>query len=292
MKTTCHSEYGRVATVMLKKAADAFIDDKTLSDQWKPLNFLSKPDLPKSISQYEAFENILTSHGAQPIYLPANRTLSLDSIYTRDAAVVTDFGVILCNMGKATRAGEPAAEGQVFEQNDVKVLGVIKSPGTLEGGDCAWVDGNTLAVGLTKRTNKEGIRQLKSFLEPKGVEVLVAIMPDYRDASDVFHLMSVFSPIDKDMAVVYTLLMPVGFRDELLRRGYTLIDVPEKEFGSMGCNVLAIAPRTCLMMAGNPRTKTLIEDAGGKVIEYNGSEISLKGGGGPTCLTRPLERFS
>lgn len=291
MRTTCHSEYGRIATVMLKKAGDAFVDDKKLSDQWKSLNFLSKPDLAKSIAQYETFENILTSRGTKAIYLPAAEALSLDSVYTRDASIVTDFGVILCNMGKATRSGEPAAEGEEFKKNGVKILGTIQSPGTLEGGDCAWVDHKTLAVGRTKRTNDEGIRQLKSFLEPHGIEVLVALMPDYQDASDVFHLMSVFSPIDKDLAVVYTPLMPIDFRNELLRRGYMLIDVPEDEFQSMGCNVLAIAPRTCIMVAGNPETKKWIESAGGKVIEYDGSEISVKGGGGPTCLTRPVERF-
>lgn len=292
MKTTCHSEYGRIATLMLKRAGDAFIDEKTLSDQWKSLNFLSKPNLEKSISQYEAFEKTLTSQGVEIMYLPADQGLTLDSIYVRDASIVTDFGMILCNMGKATRAGEPVAEGKLYKENDMKILGAIQSPGTLEGGDCAWLDEKTFAVGCTRRTNDEGIRQLKLLLEPKGIQVLIVPMPDFRDASDVFHLMSVFSPIDKDLAVVYAPLMPAGFRDELLRRGYMLIDVSEPEFNSMGCNVLAIAPRTCMMVAGNPGTRKSIEAAGGKVIEYEGSEISVKGGGGPTCLTRPLERFS
>lgn len=291
MKTTCHSEYGRIATVMLKRPAEAFIDENTLSKQWQPLNFLEKPNLQKSITQYEAFEKILASKGPEMIFLPADTNLSLDSIYTRDASIVTDFGVILCNMGKATRNGEPAAEGEEYKKNDIKILGVIQSPGTLEGGDCAWIDLKTIAVGRTRRTNDEGIRQLKSLLEPKGITVLVVPMPDYQDASDVFHLMSVFSPIDSNLAVVYSPLMPIGFRNELLNRGYMLIDVPENEFQSMGCNVLAIAPRTCMMVAGNRETKKWIEAAGGQVIEYNGSEISVKGGGGPTCLTRPIDRF-
>jgi N-dimethylarginine dimethylaminohydrolase len=291
MKTTCHSEYGRIVTVMLKKAGDAFIDDRTLSDQWKPLNFLSKPDVSGSASQYATFESILTSGGAKPLYLPADQAQSIDSIYCRDASIVSDFGIVLCNMGKANRGGEPAAEGAVFAKHGVKILGTIQSPGTLEGGDCAWIDDKTLAVGHTYRTNEEGIRQLRSFLEPHGIEVLVAQMPHYRGPSDVFHLMSVFSPVDKDLAVVYSSLMPISFRTELLRRNYRFVEVPESEFDSMGCNVLAIEPRKCVMVKGNPETKTRMEKAGCTVIEYEGSEISVKGGGGPTCLTRPLDRM-
>jgi N-dimethylarginine dimethylaminohydrolase len=291
MKTTCHSEYGRIATIMLKKAADAFVDERMLTEQWKPLNFLSKPDLAGSISQYNTFENILTSKGAKPIYLPVDSTLSIDSVYCRDASIVTDFGVVLCNMGKVNRMGEPAAEGVEFGKNGVKVLGTIKAPGTLEGGDCAWIDHKTIAVGHTYRTNEEGIRQLRSFLEPHGVEVLVAPMPHYRGPSDVFHLMSVFSPVDKNLAVVYSPLMPISFRNELLRRNYQFVEVPDSEFDSMGCNVLALEPRRCLMVKGNPGTRSLLQQAGCEVIEYEGSEISVKGGGGPTCLTRPVERM-
>ena len=73
---------------------------------------------------------------------------------------------------------------------------MIQAPGTLEGGDVAWLDESTLAVGHTYRTNEEGISQLKSLLEPKGIEVVVANLPHYKGESDVFHLMSILSPVD------------------------------------------------------------------------------------------------
>ena len=122
------------------------------------------------------------------------------------------------------------------------------------------------------------------------MNVISVSLPHYKGPSDVFHLMSILSPVDRDLAVVYSPLMPIVFRKELLNRGYELVDVPEEEFDSMGCNVLAIAPRTCIMVAGNPKTKAALEKAGCKVFEYEGDEISVKGGGGPTCLTRPLSR--
>lgn len=273
---------------MLKRAEAAFIDEGTLETQWKPLNFLSKPDFEESIKEYRAFESLV---GASPIYLPADRSQSIDSLYCRDASIVTNYGSVLCRMGKANRAGEPEAERALFEAAGVRILGAIQPPGTLEGGDCAWIDENTIAVGHTYRTNEEGIRQLKALLEPKGVEVLVAEMPHYKGPSDVFHLMSVLSPVDKDLAVVYSPLMPIAFRNELLRRGYKFVEVPDVEFESMGCNVLAIAPRKVITVKGNPETANRLRAAGCEVFEYDGWEISVKGGGGPTCLTRPMERL-
>ena len=128
-------------------------------------------------------------------------------------------------------------------------------------------------------------------MQPKGIEIIVVELPHYKGESDVFHLMSILSPVDKNLAVVYSPLMPIKFRNELLERGFQLVEVPEQEFDSMGCNVLAVAPRDCLMVAGNPITRKLLEDAGASVHIYEGNEISVKGGGGPTCLTRPIDRI-
>ena len=193
-------------------------------------------------------------------------------------------------MGKSGRLNEPGAQMQAYKNHSIPILGIIEAPGTLEGGDVAWLDEKTLAVGHTYRTNEEGILQLKKMLEPKGVQIIVAELPHYKGRSDVFHLMSILSPIAKDLAVVYSPLMPIKFRNELLKRNYQLVEVPEEEFESMGCNVLAIAPRDCLMVQGNPKTEKALIQAGCKVISYQGEHISVYGGGGPTCLTRPLLR--
>ena len=119
---------------------------------------------------------------------------------------------------------------------------------------------------------------------------MVADLPHYKGPSDVFHLMSVFSPIDRDVAVVYSPLMSIAFRNELLDRAFHLVEVADAEFDSMACNVLAIAPRKCIIMDGNPKIKESLIKAGCEVISYSGKNISYLGGGGPTCLTRPLKR--
>jgi N-dimethylarginine dimethylaminohydrolase len=287
---SAHSESGKLKSLFIKKASAAFIDDAHVSQHWEALNYLGKPVIEKALAEYEAFEQILKDNGAELLYLPQDDTVNMDSIYCRDAAIATSRGMIICNMGKEGRRNEPTAEHRAFEANGIPVLGFITAPGTVEGGDVAWLDDKTLAVGHTYRTNEEGIRQLAGLLAPLGVTVLPVSMPHYKGPSDVFHLMSVLSPVDNNLAVVYSPLIPIIFRNELLARGFELVEVPDEEFDSMGCNVLALAPRVCLMVKGNPITKERLEKAGCKVIEYEGSEISVKGGGGPTCLTRPVLR--
>ena len=291
MKVTRHSEYLKLASVYLKSAKNSFLSEEELSEHWETLQYLSKPNFKKSLEEYAAFQTFFREKNISTCFFPINKKTKIDSIYCRDASIATDFGIIICNMGKQGRIHEPYAQLEAYKMNNVNILGEIKFPGTLEGGDVAWLDQNTLAVGHTYRTNEEGISQLKGLLQPKGIEIIVVELPHYKGKSDVFHLMSILSPVDKNLAVVYSPLMPIKFRNELLERGFQLIEVPEQEFDSMGCNVLAIAPRDCLMVAGNPITKKLLENAGATVHIYEGNEISVKGGGGPTCLTRPIDRI-
>ena len=290
MKETHHSEYLKLVSVYLKSADNSYHSEKQLTKQWKELQFLTKPNFEESLKEYHAFQLFFTNKNIETCFFPADQKTSIDSIYCRDASIATDFGMIVCNMGKNGRIQEPKAQLETYRQNTVKILGEITFPGTLEGGDVAWLDQSTLAVGHTYRTNEEGIRQLKVLLLPKGIEVIVVELPHYKGKEDVFHLMSILSPVDKNLAVVYSPLMPIKFRNQLLERGFQLIEVPDEEFESMGCNVLAVAPRDCVMVDGNPITKKLLEQAGCQVVAYKGNEISVKGGGGPTCLTRPLKR--
>jgi len=291
MKFTCHSDIGKIKSLFIKSVEQAFISDAHIDKYWKELNYAGKPNLNNAIKEYASFQSALKMQGAEIYLLPEDASVNMDSIYCRDASIATDGGMILCNMGKPARMNEPLTEKKAFEANGIKVLGTITAPGTLEGGDVAWLDEHTLAVGHSYRTNEEGIRQLTVLLQPLGVQVITVPLPHYKGVSDVFHLMSILSPVDTNLMVVYSPLMPIVFRNLLLQRGYQLIEVPDNEFESMGCNVLALAPRECLMVDGNPVTKAALEKAGCKVIVYKGEEISVKGGGGPTCLTRPINRY-
>lgn len=290
MKYTAQSETGALHQTYLKHIDAGFIDNSKIDREWEDLNYLSKPDLSLAIDEYNSFVQILKDQNVDVSFFSEDQGCSMDSIYCRDASIVTDHGVIICNMGKEQRKPEPLAQSKVYQEHGIKILGTIESPGTLEGGDVAWLDQHTLAVAHGYRTNQSGFDQLQELLSPFDIELIQVDLPHYKGPSDVFHLMSIFSPISKKIAVVYSSLMPVKFRNFLLDRGYQLIEVPEQEFDSMGCNVLSLSPTTCLIVEGNPVTKAKIEDAGVKVIEYKGRHISLLGGGGPTCLTRPISR--
>ncbi len=291
MKTTHHSEYLKLQSVFIKPAQNAFVSDSELTAQWQGLNYLSRPDFDNALEEYKIFQAYFANKNIEIHFFPFDANVKIDSMYCRDASIATDFGMIICNMGKGGRINEPQSHLDIYRTNNIPVLGIIEAPGTLEGGDVAWLDETTLAVGHTYRTNTEGITQLRALLAPKGIDVIAVELPHYKGVNDVFHLMSILSPVDKDLAVVYSPLMPIKFRNELLDRGFELIEVPDEEFDSMGCNVLAIAPRICLMVDGNPKTKQLMEQVGCKVTAYKGTDISVKGGGGPTCLTRPMLRF-
>jgi N-dimethylarginine dimethylaminohydrolase len=164
----------------------------------------------------------------------------------------------------------------------------LEAPATAEGGDTLWLDASTLLVGRGYRTNDEGIRQLAAAIE--GVEVITFDLPHLHGAGEVLHLMSLLSPLDTDLAVAYPPLMPVRLLELVAERGIDLVEVPDEEFETMGPNVLALAPRVALALEGNDETRRRMEAAGVDVLVYRGDEISRKGDGGPTCLTRPLLR--
>ncbi|MEX0808412.1 MAG: arginine deiminase family protein [Dongiaceae bacterium] len=283
------NEYGTLARVALRHPREAFVDDARIDSEWQALNYTARPDLACAIDEFDRFAAILAGTGATIDYLPAAPGLTIDSLYVRDAALETPRGLVLCNMGKPARQREPAIHGTALAAAGIAVLGHIEPPGRIEGGDLVWFDAQTLAVARGYRTNDDGIRQLAALVGGD-VEVVTVPLPHYRGPSDVFHLMSILSPIDRDLALVYSPLMPVPFREWLIERGIALVEVPDEEFDSMGCNVLAIAPRRCVMIEGNPETRRRLEKAGAEAIAIAGREISEKGQGGPTCLTRPLVR--
>lgn len=283
------NEYGALKRVALRHPRDAFQSRAAIDRSWRDLGYPTAPDLDRAGAEFDDFAGILSDRGARIDWLPDGEALSLDSLYVRDATLVSPRGLIACNMGKPARAAEPALAQTYYDTLDLPLVGRIDGEGRLEGGDLVWLDEATCLVGHTYRTNEAGIAQLRALLGPD-VEVVVSPLPHYRGPADVFHLMSILSPLDADLALVYSPLMPIITREWLLSRGLSLVEVPDEEFESMACNVLALGPRDCLMIEGNPVTQGRLEAAGCRVTTYVGREISAKGAGGPTCLTRPLVR--
>jgi arginine deiminase len=286
----CRNEFGRIGSLLLKHPRQAYKDEVSIRNQWRTLGYPACPDFDKAAEEYETFVTLLRQQISEVAFLPVNEETGLDSIYVRDSSVMTGKGVILARMGKAERSGEVQAVRDYYSGSGIPIIGAITGEGRLEGGDVVLWDKKTIIVGQGYRTNAEGIRQLREFVAKDIEDCVIVPLPHWEGPKGVMHLMSLISPIDSDLAVVYSRLLPVPFRNWLLERSVELVEVPDAEFSSLGCNVLAVAPRKCLMAEGNPVTRQLLLDRGAEVWEYRGAEISLKGAGGPTCLTRPLRR--
>jgi N-dimethylarginine dimethylaminohydrolase len=284
------SEVAPIKSLLLKHPREAWNDQDDIRRQWKALGYTEEPDLGRAVAEYDRFADILRGFVPDVHFLPAEARTGLDSIYVRDAACVTGKGVILCRMGKLLRGEEPRVIGDFCAREGWPVLGAVREPGTLEGGDVVWLDERTAAVGHGYRTNAEGIRQFREIVAGEGCEVIEVPLPHWDGPGDVLHLMSMLSPVAERTLLVYSRLLPVPFRKRLLEMGFALLEVPDEEYATMATNVLAVAPGKCVALAGNPRTIEVLNKAGIEVWTYEGTEISRKGAGGPTCLTRPLLR--
>ncbi|HWG56983.1 MAG TPA: arginine deiminase family protein [Gaiellaceae bacterium] len=254
---------------------------------WEACAWRAAPDPARAAEEHEAFRAILEDAGAEVIVAqgePGNP----DAIYTYDPVLVGERGAVLLRPGKDERLGEPDALAADLERAGVPICGRIEAPGTIDGGDTLWLDRETLLVGRGYRTNAAGVEQLQAAFPD--AEVLSYDLPHWNGRGEVMHLMSLVSPLDDDLALVYPRLAPVRLMELLHERGIEIVEVPDDEFESMGPNVLALAPRYALALEGNPETKRRMEAAGVEVLTYRGDEISRKGDGGPTCLTRPLLR--
>ena len=253
-------------------------------------HYTDQPYLPLAQQEHDAFVNLLLGAGVEVVYHDAPLPDHADAIFVHDPALLTERGAILLRMGKALRQGEEAALGLSLRRLGVPILYELSGAATAEGGDLLWLDERTLAVGLGFRTNAAGFDQLGEALAGLGVALVPVQLPYFEGPDACLHLMSLISLVDRDLAVVYRPLLPVPFYQLLEARGVALIDVSDEEFATMGTNVLALAPRRCLLLEQNRETRRALLAAGCEVLTYRGDELSLKAEGGPTCLTRALVR--
>jgi dimethylargininase len=254
---------------------------------WGAYGWRAEPDVRAAQAEHETFCMLLAGAGAEVVvseHDPGNP----DAIYTYDPTLVGSDGAVLLLPGKEGRRAEPEATVAGLESAGVPVVGRVELPATVEGGDTVWLDGETLLVGIGYRTNPQAVDALRGAFP--GVEVIAFDLPHWNGAGEVMHLMTFISPLDRDLALVYPRIAPTRLMWLLAERGIETVEVPDDEFETQGPNVLALGPRRAVALEGNEETRRRMERAGVDVVTYKGDEISRKGDGGPTCLTRPLLR--
>jgi dimethylargininase len=256
-------------------------------DRWQEYGWRCAPDPARLVEEHERFCELLADAGAD-VVVGEPLDSSLDAVYVHDPAAVTATGAVLLRPGKEARRAEVDPIERDLRAAGVAILSRLEDPATAEGGDMLWLDGETLVVGRGYRTNDAGVEALSAAFPH--ADVIAVDLPHYHGRDEVMHLLSLISPLDGDLAVVYPPLMPVRLVELLESRGIELVHVPDEEFETIGCNVLALGPRHALALDGNPETRRRLEAVGVDVVVYEGNELSCKGDGGPTCLTRPLAR--
>jgi dimethylargininase len=248
-----------------------------------------EPDPGRLLAQHVEFVELLGSLGCEVVVADPVEGL-VDAVYTHDPMTMTPFGAILFQMRKPVRAAEPAAMRVDLDRLGVPILGQLHGDAFSDGGDKVWLDERTLVIGRGYRTTRAAVEQVRGMLEPLGVDVVSVDLPHFHGPDEVLHLMSVVSPLDRDLAAVYEPLAPVALLELLDERGIERITVDEDEFATQGANILAVGPRRVVLAAGNDKVRAKLDAAGVEVHVFDGSEVAVKGDGGPTCLTQPLWR--
>jgi N-dimethylarginine dimethylaminohydrolase len=248
--------------------------------------FLRPVDLGRARHEHDGLVETLQRLGVTVDILAAE-TDDPDLVYTFDPLLVSDRGAIPLRPGKPNRSDEPGILEAWTTAAGIPTAGRILGPGSVEGGDTFWLRPDLLCIGRTLRTNDAGARQLGAIV---GGDVRIFDVPYWRGPGELVHLLSVISPVADDLAVVFLPLMPVGLWGLLRELGIRLIEVPEDEYPTLGCNVLAVRPGVVIVADGNPLTRRRLAAGGCEVHAIPLGEIGENGSGGPTCLTRPILR--
>jgi N-dimethylarginine dimethylaminohydrolase len=285
-----HSMVGRLDRVLICSPWAAGWDDPSRISQWRELGFHHAPDFAVAVVQHDRLRLELKRAGAEIVELPESSEISLDAVYTHDASLATDFGLIAMRPGKKNRVVEGGKHGTFAAQIGIPTFGEIAAPGSSEAGDILWLDPKTLLIGHGYRTNAAGIEQLGKLLSPRGVDVLSAPLPYGAGPSQCLHLMSLISLLDEGTAIVDLPWLAVETVELLKARGFDFIEIDYAERDTLACNVLSLGEKRVLAIEENQQTNERLRAAGFDVRTFPGSEICINGSGGPTCLTRPLLR--
>lgn len=249
--------------------------------------FLHPVDLARAQREHDLLAETLVGLGVRVHHLEAERDRDPDLVYVFDPLLVARDGAIRLRPGKPGRVGEERVLEAWTAAAGIPTTGRIDAPGTIEAGDTIWLRDGLFCVGRTLRTNDAGARQIAALV---GGDVRVFDVPYWRGPAELVHLMSVISPVADDLAVVYLPLLAAGLFELLVTLGIRLVEVPDDEYPTLGCNVLAVRPGVVVVADGNPVTRRGLEAVGCEVHPVPLGEVGENGSGGITCLTRPLWR--
>ncbi|MGR6062574.1 dimethylarginine dimethylaminohydrolase family protein [Bacillus velezensis] len=273
----CRSEFDALQTVILCRPEHMTIKDIINGTQkhFQQENI----NIPVALKQHSEFIDILRSHQIEVVLLPADPALP-EQVFTRDIGFVLGETAFISNMAASVRQGEEKVFQDLLDDKKIPYTQLKKA--NIEGGDILIADG-TVYAGLSKRTDKAAVRELREALPEMNV-VPIPLKEDF------LHLDCVFNMISETEA----LYCKNGLRQkeiDLLAERFEMIEVPEEEQFTLGPNILSIGNQTIISLPQHRHTNRELRKRGYTVIETEFSEI-IKSGGSFRCCTLPLVRTS
>lgn len=239
-------------------------------------------ELGEAKKQHQEFSDMLTSAGIKVLYVERGKDLCYQ-VYTRDIGVSTKNGVLLGRFRESQREGEEDLAEETLTKEGIPILGKVMK-GSLEGGDIHYVDDETMAIGVGARSTIEGIAEAEGKLGGLGMTIIPVEFP-----GKYLHLDLLFVVIGERISVACIEMLPNSFIEILKDRKFTILEASEEEALELKNNVLSLDERTVLSFKENMRLNEKMEALGFEVLKPE-INIFTRGGGGPRCLTFPLER--
>lgn len=250
-----------------------------IAKKWKDTTM----DVEKMLQEHQAFVEAYEKAGVAVEFLDADEERP-NSVFARDFGGCVKEGYILGTFKLEMRYKEHVDYEKRMADLGIPKIGEVTS-GCFEGGDFMFMNEHWIAVGMADRTDAKGLAELKDILEPLGYEVTgVPLKREY------LHLDMCFNLVDDHLAVAYKEGLPEEFLDRLKQEHIEIISVPEAAIFMHGCNLQALGNHRVLSLKHNALVNAELSKRGMDVIELDITEI-LKAGGGPHCMTFPLERI-
>lgn len=279
------SDIGSLERVLVHEPGSEF---KTVADpdawSWDGL-----PRQEKAADEHEAVVDALEDNGVTVHHLEYARDDLAESLFVRDVGFAIEGGVVVGKMVGSTRRGEERQFTERIVDLGTPIYHSVHGDGGFEAGNMVWIDEETVAVGRSRTTNAEGIRQIRTVLEAYDVDVVEVPIFGSTESTGQTHLALVFGMVDHDLALVYPQAVPTEFREFLHNRGIETVDVPMREQRNRGTSVIVVEPGHVLVPTGNPTVAAELRRRGIEITELSIKEIK-KTGGGLKGLILPLER--
>ena len=285
LSPSVRTEVGQLEHALVHEPGPEF---KTVVDP-DARNWDGLPRQERAAEEHQGLVETLEDHSVEIHHLGEVSTEHAGSLFVRDVGFAIEGGMVIAQMVEETRQGEEHRLAERVVELGIPIYHSVHGSGGFEAGNMVWIDEETVAIGRSRTTNAEGIRQVRTVLETYDIDIVEVPIFGSTQSTGQTHLALVFSMVDVDLALVYPQAVPDEFVSLLHDRGIDTIEVPMREQRNRATSTVAIEPETVLLPAGNHETSAALENRGLTIHELPMREIA-KTGGGLKGLVLPLQR--